>query len=57
MKKAKILMAIACLLFFSALAYTNWMEQRSKVKVKRYENNMEEITIEQPRALEEAGSR
>ena len=57
MKKAKILMAIACLLFFSALAYTNWMEQRSKVKVKRYKNNMEEITIEEPRALEEAGSR
>ncbi len=43
MKKAKILMAIACLLFFSALAYTNWMEQKKEVKIEEYEDNMKEI--------------
>jgi len=43
MKKAKLLMAIACLLFFSALAYTNWMEQQQQKTETKYNDRMEEI--------------
>ena len=42
MKRAKIIMAIACVLFFSALAYTNWTEGHTK-KDKKYIETMEEI--------------
>lgn len=43
MKKAKILMAVASLLFFSALAYTNWLEQKKEVKIEKYKASMKEI--------------